>query len=138
MAVRGHLQTFREPNRMSALPSIVFDKASPEAHVTNRRNNAPVNKNSLDATVRFPARHQQRFTWQCIVSQNTLRQRRFWDSASLHERAVRSCPVKSAALVEDASRVDDDGLAGHGLRAAHGDHHVGAVVLVGWPLQERA
>jgi hypothetical protein len=41
-------------------------------------------------------------------------------------------------LVEDASRVDDDGLAGHGLGAAHGDHHVSAVVLVGWPLQERA
>src|SRR5882672_6075714 len=41
-------------------------------------------------------------------------------------------------LVENASRVDDDGLAGHGLGAAHGDHHVGAVVLVGWPLQERA
>src|ERR1700752_64120 len=35
------------------------------------------------------------------------------------------------ALVEDASSVDHDGLAGHGLGAAHGDHHVGAVVLVG-------
>src|ERR1700694_3388086 len=45
---------------------------------------------------------------------------------------------QTAALVEDASGVDDDGLAGHGLGAAHGDHHVGAVVLVGWPLQERA
>ena len=54
------------------------------------------------------------------------------------ERAVRSCLVKFMVLVEDASRVDDDGLAGHGLGAAHGDHHVGAVVLVGWPLQERA
>ena len=42
------------------------------------------------------------------------------------------------ALVKDASGVDDDGLAGHGLGAAHGDHHVGAVVLVGWLLQERA
>src|ERR1700757_170859 len=41
-------------------------------------------------------------------------------------------------LVEDASGVDDDGLAGHGLGAAHGDHHVGAVVLVGSLLQERA
>src|SRR5476651_1251737 len=39
--------------------------------------------------------------------------------------------------VEDASGVDDDGLAGHGLGAAHGDHHVGAVVLVGSLLQER-
>src|SRR5215207_5199383 len=41
------------------------------------------------------------------------------------------------ALMEDASGVDDDGLAGHGLGAAHGDHHVGAVVLVGSLLQER-
>jgi hypothetical protein len=41
------------------------------------------------------------------------------------------------ALVEDAPGVDDDGLAGHGLGAAHGDHHVGAVVLVGRFLQER-
>jgi hypothetical protein len=49
------------------------------------------------------------------------------------ERAVRSCLVKPVVLVEDASRVDDDGLAGHGLGAAHGDHHIGAVVLVGWP-----
>ena len=46
--------------------------------------------------------------------------------------------VWPVVLVEDASRVDDDGLAGHGLGAAHGDDHVGAVVLVGWPLQERA
>ena len=46
--------------------------------------------------------------------------------------------VWPVVLVEDASRVDDDGLAGHGLGTAHGDHHVGAVVLVGWPLQERA
>src|SRR5579872_1424980 len=41
-------------------------------------------------------------------------------------------------LVENASGVDDDGLAGHGLGATHGDHHVGAVVLVGGLLQERA
>ena len=47
-----------------------------------------------------------------------------------HERAVRSCLVKPVVLVKDASRVDDDGLAGHRLGAAHGDHHVGAVVLV--------
>src|SRR6195952_3295886 len=40
--------------------------------------------------------------------------------------------------VEDAPGVDDDGLAGHGLGAAHGDHHVGAVVLVGRLLQQRA
>src|ERR1700752_1226850 len=54
------------------------------------------------------------------------------------ERAVRSCLVKPVVLVEDASGVDDDGLAGHGLGAAHGDHHVGAIVLVGSLLQERA
>src|SRR5215218_2531352 len=42
------------------------------------------------------------------------------------------------ALVKDATGVDDDGLAGHGLGAAHRDHHVGAVVLVGRLLQERA
>src|ERR1700747_498030 len=41
-------------------------------------------------------------------------------------------------LVEDPSGVDDDGLAGHGFGAAHGDGHVGAVVLVGRFLQERA
>src|SRR6478752_8508013 len=44
---------------------------------------------------------------------------------------------KTPALMEDASGVDHDGLAGHGLGAAHGDHHVGAVVLVGGLLQER-
>src|ERR1051325_4889544 len=44
---------------------------------------------------------------------------------------------KTPALMEDASGVDDDGLAGHGLGAAHGDHHVGAVVFVGCFLQER-
>src|SRR3954469_19095794 len=45
---------------------------------------------------------------------------------------------KTSALMEDASRVDHDGLAGHGLGAAHGDHHVGAVILVGCLLQKRA
>src|SRR6201989_86017 len=45
---------------------------------------------------------------------------------------------KTSTLMENASGVDDDGLAGHGLGAAHGDHHVGAVVLVGGLLQERA
>ena len=42
-----------------------------------------------------------------------------------------------SGLVEDASGVDDDGLSGHGFGAAHGDHHVGAVVLVGGLLQQR-
>src|SRR5580658_2334678 len=40
--------------------------------------------------------------------------------------------------VKDAPGVDDDSLAGHGLGAAHGDHHRGAVVLVGGFLQERS
>jgi hypothetical protein len=39
--------------------------------------------------------------------------------------------------MKDASGVDNDRLAGHGLGAAHGDHHVGAVVVVGGLLQER-
>src|SRR3954454_24847875 len=39
--------------------------------------------------------------------------------------------------VEDAPGIDDDGLAGHGLGAAHGNHHFGAVVLVGRLLQQR-
>ena len=46
--------------------------------------------------------------------------------------------VKFVVSTEDSSGVDDDGLAGHGLGAAHGDHHVGAVVLVGRLFQERA
>src|SRR3954464_9543191 len=45
---------------------------------------------------------------------------------------------KILALMKDTSGVDYDGLAGHGLGAAHGDHHVGAVVLVGGLLQQRA
>src|ERR1700749_5082891 len=52
--------------------------------------------------------------------------------------AFQSCPVTPNASVEDAARVDDDGLAGHRLRATHGDHHVGAVGPVGWPPSERA
>jgi hypothetical protein len=39
--------------------------------------------------------------------------------------------------MKHAAGVDDDGLAGHGLGAADGDHHVGAIVLVGGRLQER-
>jgi hypothetical protein len=31
--------------------------------------------------------------------------------------------------MKDAPGVDDDGLADHGFGAAHGDNHVGAVVL---------
>ena len=40
--------------------------------------------------------------------------------------------------MENTSGVDDDRLAGHGLGAAHGDHHVGAIALVGCALQQRA
>src|SRR3954453_8733121 len=44
---------------------------------------------------------------------------------------------KILTLMKNTSGVDHDGLAGHGLGAAHGDHDVGAVVLVGGLLQER-
>jgi hypothetical protein len=36
-----------------------------------------------------------------------------------------------------AAGVDEDHLAGHGLGAAHRDHQVGAVVLVGGLFQQR-
>src|SRR5437660_3375950 len=39
--------------------------------------------------------------------------------------------------VEVAPRVDGDRLAGHRIGAAHRHHHVGAVILVGGPFQER-
>src|SRR5689334_20282822 len=55
---------------------------------------------------------------------------------ALSSREPESTSLENA-LVEDASGVDDDGLAGHGLGAAHRDHHVGAVVLVGRLLQQR-
>src|SRR5579863_7172728 len=45
---------------------------------------------------------------------------------------------RSKPSVKKASGIDDDGLTGHGLGAAHGDDHVGAIVLVGGPLQERS
>src|ERR1700733_7765490 len=37
-----------------------------------------------------------------------------------------------------ASGVDDDRLACHGLGATHRHHHIGAVILVGGLLQQRA
>jgi hypothetical protein len=40
--------------------------------------------------------------------------------------------------VKHTPGVDNDRLARHGFSTAHGDHHVGAIVLVGGPLQERA
>src|SRR5260370_23766317 len=42
-----------------------------------------------------------------------------------------------AASVEVAPGVDDDRLAGHRLGAAHRDHHVGAIILVGRLFQQR-
>ena len=36
-----------------------------------------------------------------------------------------------------AAGVDGDRLAGHGIGAAHRDHHGGAVILVGGPFQHR-
>src|SRR5947209_8166624 len=39
--------------------------------------------------------------------------------------------------VKIAAGVDDHGLAGHRLGPAHRDHHVGAIVLVSGPFQER-
>ena len=50
--------------------------------------------------------------------------------------ASRRGPVNPTTSMKDPPRVDDDRLAGHGLGAAHGDHHVGAVVLVGGLLQQ--
>jgi len=41
-------------------------------------------------------------------------------------------------LMKQAPRVDDDRLAGHSLGAAHSDHHVSAIILVGGLLQERS
>src|SRR5215472_11062151 len=68
-------------------------------------------------------------------------------SGAIANRFAISCPLLNLkgdqttidqTSMKDASGVDDDGLAGHGLGAAHGDHHVGAIVLVGGLLQERA
>jgi hypothetical protein len=40
--------------------------------------------------------------------------------------------------MKEATGVDNNRLASHGLGATHGDDHVGAVVLVGGFLEERA
>ena len=46
--------------------------------------------------------------------------------------AVRSTTMRIfVALNETSARVDDDGLAGHGVGSAHRHHLVGAIVLVG-------
>lgn len=52
------------------------------------------------------------------------------DSADGAPYALESCPLK-LVLIKDTSRVDDHGLAGHGLGATHRNHDVGAVVVVG-------
>src|SRR3954470_10171760 len=39
--------------------------------------------------------------------------------------------------VKIAAGIDDDGLACHRVGAAHRDHHVGAIVLVGGLFQQR-
>src|SRR4051794_40667345 len=54
-----------------------------------------------------------------LTGQNDITPRQFGVLLTLHQQGTLT-------LTE---------LAGHGLGAAHGDHHVGAVVLVGWPLQ---
>jgi len=38
--------------------------------------------------------------------------------------------------MKEASGVDEHRLAGHGLAAAHRDHHVGVVVLLGGLFQQ--
>src|ERR1700755_1017413 len=48
------------------------------------------------------------------------------DQTSTHKSSKTLAAQAFPGLVEDASGVDDHGLAGHGLGAAHGDHHVGA------------
>src|ERR1700730_18376279 len=44
----------------------------------------------------------------------------------------------SAASMKIAPGVDGDRLPGHRVGAAHRDHHVGAIILVGRLFQERA
>src|SRR5206468_5280426 len=51
------------------------------------------------------------------------------------EMSIREGPFGSSVKV--AAGVDDHGLAGHRFGAAHRDHHIGAIVLVGRLFQER-
>jgi hypothetical protein len=55
--------------------------------------------------------------------------------------AYRLSPGAAQAMreqsVECAAGIDDDGLAGHRLSAAHRHHHVRAIVLVGRLSQQR-
>src|SRR6516225_9754201 len=56
--------------------------------------------------------------------------------AVLPEMSIREGPFGSSVKV--AAGVDDHRLPGHRLGAAHRDHHVGAVLLVGGPFQKRS
>jgi hypothetical protein len=78
----------------------------------------------------------------CRLAKHGREDQNCGDSAFNHRSAGGSrdslvlqinCTVTVIPVIsmKDAPRVDDDRLAGHGLGAAHGDHHVGAVVLVG-------
>src|SRR3954468_20467618 len=48
---------------------------------------------------------------------------------------IRGEPSRSVKI---AAGIDDGGLAGHRVGSAHRDHHVGAILLVGGPFQQRA
>src|SRR5207244_9303083 len=48
-----------------------------------------------------------------------------------------SCMRGSSQSMKIAAGIDRDGLPGHRVGAAYRDHHVGAVVLVGRPFQQR-
>src|SRR5215472_11147720 len=55
--------------------------------------------------------------------------------AVLPEISIREAPFRASMKI--APGVDDHRLAGHRRGAAHRDHHVGAVVLVGGLFQQR-
>src|SRR5215471_16910352 len=55
--------------------------------------------------------------------------------AVLPEMSIREEPFGSSMKI--AARVDGDRLASHGFSAAHRDHHVGTVILVGGLFQQR-
>src|SRR6266851_2385303 len=51
------------------------------------------------------------------------------------EMSIREGPFGSSMKV--AAGIDNHRLAGHGLGAAHCNHHIGAIVLVGGLFQQR-
>jgi hypothetical protein len=65
--------------------SLQLDKASPKADVINRRNKLR-QQSFLDATVMATHDFSKHLAAQAL-----------WGSTSLHERAVRSCPVHLVA-----------------------------------------